>query len=810
MTQFTIGFKASLLASSIAIACQSSAFAEEQEQEKKINKNKDMEVIAVTATRRSQSISSVPYNISAVGGDALKQAGITEIGDLVKRLPGVSFTDRGARSGAFSTSIAMRGLSTEDGRISSPLYTAPGVSTYVGETPLFANINFADLDRVEVLRGPQGTLYGSGSLGGTLRFIPNMPSLDGTEVELSTDISQTKNADGFNTELNGIFNFALTDSLAIRANIGHSDAAGWINQPYKYQLDNEGVPLPADPNDYLDSPAAFENKENINDEDSTYGRIAALWQPNDDFKATLAYNYQQGNSGGNPARAVDYKDLGEYDSASLTDEPYSGETDLVSLDVEVNLGFATFTTSVSTYNSEQEFKSDSTGSYEAFGFYPYSYGVMPRPFIYNESINNSEADIVEMRLVSQGDSAISWVVGGFYMNQDTYISSADFYPGYTDWSAACSDEGRDDCGLGVSGVSDPMGLDPQKDQNFLSNSDANFKDAAIFGELSWQINEQWQITGGLRSFDQTFKNEQANGAFFVDTVSRVSKSIQADDTLFKFNTSYQLNDEAMLYFTRSEGFRRGGVNALPESVLDFSNPEFPDGVSIPTNPNLYIYVPDEVINMEFGVKGQLDMFRYSLAAFDIEWNNIQLDTLVTPYSLSAVINAGTAESRGIEAELNTLLDNGLDITVGYSYVDATLTDPAEESLNEAGINPDDVKGQRLPGVSEHTASLDVNYTQEISDWYLIYGVNGSYRSDSLSQLNPATNTITDGYSIWNSYIVAENDNWSFKLYVNNMFNEEGIINTPPLNPGDGAPDVRRNELISQPLTVGINIRYSFF
>jgi outer membrane receptor protein involved in Fe transport len=808
MTQITIGFKASLLASSIAIACQSSAFAEEQGEAAK--KNKDLEVIAVTATRRSQSISSVPYNISAIGGDALKQAGITSLGDLTKRLPGISYTDRGARSGAFSTSIAMRGLSTEDGRISSPLYTAPGVSTYVGDTPLFANIRFNDLDRVEVLRGPQGTLYGSGSLGGTLRFIPNMPSLDGTEFEVSTNLSQTKNGDGFNSELNAIVNLALSDTFAVRANVGRSDAAGFIDQPLKYQFDADGVPALADTDDYLNSPAAFESKKGVNDEDSTYGRIAALWQPSDDFKATLAYNYQKDNSGGNPTRAVDYLDLGEYDTASLADEPYEGETDLVSLDVEVNLGFATLTTSVSTYTSEQEFKTDVTGSYEAFGFYSYSYGVMPRPFVYNTSATNDEADIVEMRLVSQNDSAFSWVVGAFYMNQDTNVSSSDSYPGYTDWSNACFEAGRDDCGLGTFGVSDPMGLDPQKDQNFLSQSVANFKDTAIFGELTWQITEQWQVTGGVRSFDQTFKNEQANGAFFVDTVSRVSRTIDADDTLFKFNTSYQVSDEAMLYFTRSEGFRRGGANALPESVLDFSNPEFPDGEDVLTNPNLYTYAPDEVINMEFGVKGQLDQLRYSVAVFDIEWNDIQLDTLVTPYALAAVINAGTAQSQGVEVELNTLFDNGLDVTVGYSYVDATLTDPSVEKLTEAGIDPEAVKGKRLPGVSEHTASVDVNYTQELGEWYMVYGVNGSYRSDARSQLDPALSTITDGYSIWNSYIAAENDNWSFRLYVNNMFNEEGIINTPPLNPGAGAPNVRRNQLISRPLTVGLNVKYSFF
>jgi len=808
MTHAHKGFKATLLASSIALACSPSAFAAQENAA--VKEKKDMEVIQVTATRRAQSISSVPYNISAIGGGDLKQAGITDLGDLTKRLPGLSYTDRGARSGAFNSSIAMRGLSTEDGRLSGPLYTAPGVSTYVGETPLFANIRFYDIDRVEVLRGPQGTLYGSGSLGGTLRFIPNMPSLDGTEFEVSSGIAQTENGDGIDTELNAVVNFSLSDTFAVRANVGRSDNAGWIDRPQGYQLDkstNPGTPKLADEGDYLHSPAALEAKKGINGEDSTYGRVAALWQPNDDLKATLAYNYQKDTSEGNPTRAVDYQDLGDYDTAALTDEPYESEIDLVSLDVEVNLGFATFTTSISTYDSEQTFGTDVTGNYQALGFYNYSYGDMPRPFIYNKSATSDSANIVEMRLVSQGDSPLSWVIGGFYMDQDTTASSEDHYPGYQDWADACfaADDGTN-CGLGYFGVSDPMGLEVIKDKNFLSNSIANFTDTAFFGEVSYQISDAWQVTGGFRSFDQSFENEQASAAFFVDTVTRETNAIDDSGTLIKFNTSYQINDSAMAYFTRSEGFRRGGANALPVSVLDFSDPDFPDGVSVTTNDSLFTYAPDEVTNMELGIKGDTDMFRYSVALFDIEWENIQLNTTVTPYVLTAVVNAGTADSRGLEAEINTSLDNGVDITLGYSYVDATLSNPNTVALLEAGVDPDAVKGQRLPGVSEHTASIDVNYTQEVNDWYVVYGVNGTYRSDSISELNPDSNTSMDGTSFWNSYITLETDSWAFRLYADNIFNEAGVINTPHID----LTGPRRNELLSRPRSIGLNVTYSFF
>ena len=367
-------FRTSLLTAAVL-----SAFQPVVAQETESDGADSVEIISVTANRRSQSITSVPYNISAIGGEKLKEAGITDIGDLTARIPGVAFTDRGARSGAFSSSLSMRGLSLEDGRVSSPLYTAPGVSTYIGETPLFANIRFYDIERVEVLRGPQGTLYGSSSLGGTLRFIPNLPETDLTLVEVDATISQTDNGDGINHETNIVANLPLSETFAIRANIGVDDAAGWIDQPSSYVLDPQGVPQLANSGDYLNSPAEFVSREGINGEKSVYGRIAALWQISDDTRLVVAYNKQDDDSDSNPSRAVDYQDLDDYESAALTTEPYSGETELVSADVEMDLGYATFSASVSHYESDMAFESDQTGAYQAFDFYAASYGAMPRP-----------------------------------------------------------------------------------------------------------------------------------------------------------------------------------------------------------------------------------------------------------------------------------------------------------------------------------------------------------------------------------------------------------------------------------------------
>ena len=785
--------------------------AEAQEAEKE-----EVEHIAVTASRRSQSIVSVPYNISAIGGEVLKNAGINNLGDLTRRIPGVSYTDRGARSGAFTSSIAMRGLSLEDGRVSGPLYTAPGVSTYVGETPLFTGIRFYDIERVEILRGPQGTLYGSGSLGGTLRFIPNAPDTEFGFVEIDTTISQTKNGDGLDNQTNMVFNLPVSDRFAIRGNLGVDNRAGWIDQPRSYVLDPAGVPVPANNDDFLNSPAQFMARDGINHEDSVYGRLSALWQVTDDTKLTLAYNKQDDESGSNPARAVDYLDLGEYDSAALTPEPYEGEAELISLDVETHLGFATFTASMSTYESEQRLQSDQTGVYEQYDFYAASYGAMPRPLVADFSSNDDSADIIEVRLVSDYESSLSWVIGAFYMDQDIAIRNFQFFRGYADWADACAAAGREDCGLGTTtgsfsllfepGVSegaDAIGLPVVQDQNFLASSTANFTDKAIFGELTWAATDDINLTAGFRRFEQEFNNSQVNAAIFVDTATANSQNAEASDTLFKFNASWQINKEMMLYGTWSEGFRRGGANALPPFVTVFD--EEGNGTDINTNPNLATYAPDTVTNKELGLKGFVGGTRYTVSVFDIDWHDIQLDTLVTPFLLNAVVNAGEARSRGFEAEIITTLGDNWDVTLGYSFVDATLDNPDVEGLTEAGVDPASLAGQRLPNVAEHTALVDLAYNFEWGDWYGNWNVNASYRSDTLSILDPAIQTRADGFSIWNTAVTFEQDNWSVRVFVNNLFNEDGVINIP--HPDPAGP--RRNELLSRPRMIGINASYLF-
>ena len=816
-------FRKKTLVVATSLACTLSARADAQEQQ-----DARIEEVLVTATRRAQSVQDVPYNISAISGDDLVLSGITDIGALVRNVPGITYTDRGVRGTAFNGGIAMRGLSVDDGRLSSPLATAPAVSTYVGETPLFANLRLTDIDRVEVLRGPQGTLYGSGSLGGTLRFIPNLPSFEETEVEIASDVGSTDNAGDLNYSTDLMVNLPLSNSFALRANFGYAEYAGWVDKPRMLTLDDTGTPALADQGDFVGSGPVFRSEDSTNDEETTSARLALRWQPNDRFNATLAYQYQKDESDGSPVRAVSNPEYGEFDTPVLIDEPFEGEINLLALDMEVDLGFATLTSSISTYESEQEFTGELTENYQQFEFYFYAYGAMPRPFIRDDNLNSDEGTVFELRLASQGDGPFDWVVGGFYLDQELRQRNSNSFVGYTDWADACAaaDPAGADAGLcgagttlgsfkseiqnpsfwfdgagpGESPNADAANFPVVRDEAYLIDANASFEDLAIFGELTWNLTDAWQVTGGFRYFDQTFQNDQVGGAVFVDAITRASQDSDVNDTLFKFNTSWDFSDNGMVYLTWSEGFRRGGANALPSAVVSF-------GELVPTDPGLFEYEPDTVENLELGVKGTIaDRFTYSAALFNIDWEDIQLNTLVTPFALSAVVNLGEAQSQGVELEFGGRVTDNLQVNLAYTYVDAELTDADPVASAEAGLDPSVIEGARLPNVSEDTVSLSVQYFQNLDNGMtVIYGVNGFYRSDFDSTIDPVQTETMDSYSLWDGFVTLDADRWSVRLFANNLFNEDGIMFITGL-PANGP---RRWELMSRPRTIGLGVRYAF-
>lgn len=773
-----------------------------------------LEEVMVTAQRRAQSIQEVPYNISALTGEELAKEGIFQATELFQRVSGVSFIEMGPRSGVNNSSLIIRGVNAEvTSRNSGPLATAPVVSTYINETPVFVNLRLTDIERVEVLRGPQGTLYGSGSLGGSVRYIYHKPDFEAFSGEVRGGLSQTENGDGLNYEADVILNIPLGDTFAVRFGGGYVDSAGFIDQPARYVRHDDGSPVLdngstdpfGDSANFFAGQPVFESAEGVNDAEIKSARLAARWAPTETFEANLSYHHQEDDVGGTQMNSYDLFGEDSLDNAALIEEPFEREVDVVALDVDFDMGFASFTASASTYQSEGTGSRDLTGFYEQFGFYESYYGTSPRPLIEDISSFNDEGDVFEARLVSQGDSNLDWVVGVFYFDQEIDLSARQYYYGYDDYANACFIEtdtfGGAPCGFGTLwGYMDFNGPVPVvKDEAYLIDQENQFRDLAFFGELTWHITDRWQVTGGARYYDQEFDTTQVGGLEFVpDGVAERTMSSTDDGFLFKFNTSYAISESTNIYAVWSEGFRRGGANGIPNEAFGF-----------PVNSKSFLYKPDSTQNIELGVKGWLwDNYTYTVAFYDIAWDDVQANLSCTGLGLLCVLNAGDATSRGIEAELNGRVTENLEINLGYTYLDSeldSLSDTMEEFVEDGTVFAPVVAGVPLPGASEHKLFAGGNYYQSLSNGMeLRYGLNGSYRSEAESTLY-ADSVEVDGFWLWNASITLDAEKWSLRAFINNIADERGLL---------GADEVsqwgpRANAIISMPRMYGLHASYRF-
>ena len=785
------------LALAVAAACASSGVIA---QDSTVGSGvQTIEEVTVTATRRTQSILDVPINITAVSGETLDERGITDMARLAQSVPGIAYVDKGVRNGLANNSIVFRGLNATRSEVSSvPNLAVSPVATYVNDSPLFVNLRLKDIKSIEVLRGPQGTLYGSGSLGGTVRILQNKPDFDGFEARLDAGVTSPDDSDEIGFNVDGLVNIALSDTFAIRANVGREERAGFIDIPNRYARDANGIPVPSDPADVVGSSATVAPGKNVNDDEFTNARISARWAPNYAFDATFSFHYQETESSGtqqiSPYLFGDDRTVGH-----VTDSPYEDETKLLSLEAEYDFGFATLTSSTTYYESEVRSQNDTTGLYTTFPFYAAYYGSSPRPTIDVTGVIDTDAVIQELRLVSNTGGKIDWIIGGFYQNEDSTKTEDDFFYGYDDYANACFAAGLPfggpPCGYGTlfGIVPDIDGVPVVQDLAFVSYSVGEFRDYAVFGELTFHINDAWQVTGGIRAFDSDFENHQTGGLLFAGAISDITREFSDSGTLFKFNTSYDINENHMIYGTWSEGYRRGGANALPAVA-----------VGEPTDPILFSYGPDIAENREVGLKGTLpNGMKYSFTYYNIDWEDVQLDAGLTPLAIIGVINAGEASTQGIELEVAGNVTENLNVNVGYSYTDATL-----DSLSPQALSAflDLVVDEELPGTPKHAATLAATYSQQLRNgWELLYGVFGSFRGTAATTAD-ISNGNTNPFTVFDLSLALNTDKWTVRAYANNVGDEIGITTRRIPSQWGAASEAN----IIRPRTLGLTFTYRYY
>lgn len=765
--------------------------------------------IVVTATRRAASVQDVPLNIQAVSAADLEAQGLRDLSELGQVVPGLHIVDQGARS---ANRIVVRGLNLDGLGAAEGLGNGGGgtVATYVGEIPLYVDFRLNDMERVEVLLGPQGTLYGSGTLGGAIRYVPNRPSFDAFSGQLRGSAYSYSEADGISSDFGATLNIPLSETFAIRANLDMLSDAGFIDQPFLVR--QIGV---SDPDATGAAAAAnLRRADDVNTEDTLSGRIAARWQPAPWLDTNLTYYYQRVESGGRQVSGSrSTLRTGEYESALRVPEPNERENQLLALEVSADLGFAELTSATGYSEYVEAGQRDQTDLLITLA---YSYEAFPTFTAFTREDDDQSSFNQELRLVSTTEGPLSWIVGAFYNKFESESTSREFTPGY-------------DAFLGTVR---PDALE------YISSGFTDLTEQAVYGEISYELTPRLTVTGGARWYSyeldgrlavdlplfETFLGRTPSTAVILD----YEESSQSDDGwLFKFNASYDVSDDVLAYFTVSEGYRIGDENGVAPCVSGGV------GQSVCGQPDELSYTPDQTLNYEFGVKSQVFDGRLTLngSIYYIEWTDPQISS-ATLIGLQPITKNGEgAETKGFELSFDAQLTDRFSLRGSYAYTSAELTQdaprlvrvlaPSSFSPNAPGAGfVDGRAGDRLPGSPEHQGALFASYADTFAngwEWSLDGGI--IYKGDIFTRVGNRGSGITlPNYTLTNVSASLEAPAWRATFFIENLFDEfveTGVRGTPDFNrtltdSGGGPVRVRSHYTdVLPPRQVGVRVAFNF-
>ena len=734
-----------------------------------------LEEVVVTATRRSEGVQDIPYNLSAVTGDDLAKRGVEDLTKLVRTVPGLTAVDNGARN---NSPVTIRGLSVSNLDANDNGGNGGVVSTYVNDTPTLVDLKLFDINRVEVLRGPQGTLFGANSLGGTIRYITNKPDPSELTGEITGRAYSTKESESLSFGTTAVVNIPLAGNVALRGAFDYVDDAGFVDYPLI--LSNPGVDNSASPG------------EDVNTEETLSGRVSLLVEFNDSVEATLSHYFQNQETGGrqavNPGFTADEAIVpgqveagfvaGDYDSTLRYAEPNDRETAITSLELTADLGGFELS-SISSYSTIDEDGSRDQTDLLVASIYE-GYADFPQFSAFTRDLEDLKTFVQEVRLVSNGDGPIDWIAGVYYEENENNFDTREFAPGLANF----------------------FEVDRPDDLEFIQFDKSETTEAAIFGELGFSVTDEFKVTLGARYFeveqdvssgsDIPIANGTPGTEINVPLTKR--KGDKDSDAIFKFNASYDIDDDRMMYFTFSQGYRRGGSNPVPDFAQE-------DGVlqAIPEEDKQYS--ADTVDNFEIGLRSTFADGAVILngAVYYLDWQDIQSSGL-TVANLPITVNAGEARSRGLELELKAAVTDNFNISSGLAYIDTELT---EDASNIGGL-----KGDKVAGVPELQFTVDFSYLQMLSNGMeLEYQLDVSYSDETLTRAesNAFAETLDD-YTIANASVTLSSELWDASVYIDNLTDEYAITGNR------GAEEYGAQgqfDYINRPFTAGIRASYRF-
>jgi iron complex outermembrane receptor protein len=746
--------------------------------------------VIVTAQKRSEALADIPMSVSVVSGETLERQRIENFEDLAATVPGLSLVS----STPGITRVTMRGINT--GGVAST------VGIYLDDVPfgsssglanaaiLSGDIDTFDMARVEVLRGPQGTLYGASALGGVIRYVANAPSTDGFEGRLRGAVEDVAGA-GLGYGVTGVVNIPMGDSFAVRASGFYRSTGGYI--------DSIGTgPIPAVQNPAVNIVDGTLVEGDINDYEVVGGRVSALFTPSENFSLDLSVHYQDINSDNQGAIEVDPVTLkppgGRRVASRYHNEPTDIEYRLYSATLDWDLGGVSLQSVTSYSEFLEDFERDvatldligtGLGTAQLMTFAYSTLGTTDR-LLSGVLFQDTGTDkfTQEFRLVSPESDRFEWLLGAFYTDEDSLIHQ----------EALAVEPGTNDVAAGIPQFAD-IGID------------STYEELALFGNATWHISDRFDLSFGARWSE----NDQDASQFVtiilptflfgvpvpqddLTTIEQNFENLKSSESpvTWSFSPRYEFSDTTSAYLRVATGFRPGGPNVLP-----------------PNSGAPATYDSDELTNYEVGIRtgNESGSFSLDVAAFFLDWEDIQLFQIVNDFGVNA--NGGTAESQGIEFTATARTEGGLSFSLTGSYTDAELTEDTDPVL-VGGFD-----GDPLPFVPEWALGLSGDYEWSVSGDSTAYvGALVSYTGERTASFQDRVDLAdpTSPLRELDSYTTVDlrggllRDNWSLELYVKNLGDEDGI--TAFESPGT-LPNGAAGIAVIRPRTVGMSLGVRF-
>lgn len=758
------------------------------------------EEILVTATKRSALIKDVPFSINAQSQADIQRTGATSLEDLARNVAGLMIQNLGPGQ----SQVAIRGVSA--GQI---IRDQPGVKEQVGiyldesviSLSLFTpDIDLYDLNRVEVLRGPQGTLFGSGSIGGTIRYITNQPDMDGFAGSVEGNMNVIDGG-GTGGHIKGMVNLPISDDKAAIRIVGyHTEYAGFIDAL------REGGSI----------------DENVNSGSRSGGRVTLLLTPTDNISITPRLIYQEIAMDGNNRQEVFnlYANpntttrapvqLGERQQFLHLREGFKDETLITDLTVAVNYdGFDV--TSVTSYTDRDILVSRDASALTGSVSVDLSLGdaavLLPSNLLDTTKV---ESFTQELRVSSSDDGPLQWVMGAFYSDTDRFYRQTLPTPGY---------DAAVDAVLGAgTAAATGMGIAPV-DSPFFSLLPYQLEQIAVFAEATYDITDDFHLTAGGRYYDyEEVRSVTQVGLFGNGVADQVDKTSSNGFTP-RILASYDVNDEVTVNAQISKGFRLGGVN-------DPLNTALCSAEDLVTFGGFQDYDDETLWNYEVGAKVNTGNVTLNVAAFYTKISNLQVTLDAGSCSSRVSFNVPDAHSKGVEFELKAHPVEGLDLSVAGSILDSKFNSTVSGGLG--GVRD----GNRLPSVPKFNIAATATYSFPLESFG--NNVEGyvsatfQHRSSIFTQpsdQDPGAGTFVsnlpfggasgldatvldlelDGYQTLNLSAGVDMETWEVVVYVNNVTDENANLSFDRERGGRARLGFRTN----QPRTFGLTVR-SFF